>query len=310
MLFDRLIWIAVSVVGALLFRFLAPTGRRRLEEMFKEGLPEYLRAPLLFLLGSKLDPKDQEIARKIEAIRAKLSRYRESRRVLYAFAQDTETGKSLHESKILSLSWIAKVVSVHKYWGTFLYLSANAAQAKTIIELGSCIGISSLYLASAKFCRRFITIEGSPELSELTKANLGQLVNNYQVVNASFDSGLDQILPSLTDRIDMAFIDGDHQRDSTINYFQRLLPHLNEGSLVVFDDIQWSDEMVEAWQILSRWKGVGAAINLGRFGVCVWTGGTTPPKVFDLSTFTTLWRKGRPKYPERTPFAKSRPLSF
>jgi predicted O-methyltransferase YrrM len=189
-------------------------------------------------------------------------------------------------------SRIAQVTSVHPYWGMFLYLCASAVGAETILELGSCAGISGCYVASGTHCRRFITVEGSPELARLAEANIRQVASHAEVVNALFDDALDAILPTLGKGLDMAYIDGQHEKRSTLHYFKRLVPHLSSGAVVVFDDIQWSPDMWEAWQELSRWPGVSHAINVGRFGVCVWDGAAMP-KSFDLSLCTRFWRKGR-----------------
>lgn len=181
-----------------------------------------------------------------------------------------------------SLAQVAYVSSVLPRWGILLYLFANATRAKTILELGSSAGISGCYLASGKYCQRFITVEGSPELSILAETHLLQIANNFEGVNASFNEALDKILPSLQNGLDMAYVDGDKDKCATLHYFERLTPYLNNGCVVVFDDIHWSSQMWEAWQILCQWEGLSFAINAGRFGVCLWSGGATQPKTYDL----------------------------
>jgi hypothetical protein len=101
-------------------------------------------------------------------------------------------------------------------------------------------------------------------------------------VNASFDEALDRILPTLRDGIDMAYIDGGKDKRSNLRYLERVTPSLNEGCLVVFDDIHWSSEMWEMWGVVRKWKGFSHTINAGRFGVCLWSGRDVRPKTYDL----------------------------
>ena len=61
----------------------------------------------------------------------------------------------------------------------------------------------------------------------------------------------------------------------------RLSARLNRGALVVFDDIQWSD-VQEDWKALCARPGLSFAVNVGRFGVCVWDGGAVRPQAFTL----------------------------
>ena len=80
----------------------------------------------------------------------------------------------------------------------------------------------------------------------------------------------------------MAYFDGSKDKLGTLHYFERVAPHLNAGSVIVFDDIHWSEEMWGAWKVLRQRPGLSFAINAGRFGVCIWSGGDTRPKTIDL----------------------------
>ena len=171
--------------------------------------------------------------------------------------------------------------SVSALWGTFLYLCASARGAETILELGSGAGISGCYLGSAPTCRRFITVEGSADRARLAEAHLRQIVGDVEVLNASFDAALDRLIPALHDGIDFVFVDGDKTRGSYLALLSRLSARLNRGALVVFDDIQWSD-VKEDWEALCERPGLSFAINVGRFGVCVWDGGPVRPQAFTL----------------------------
>ncbi len=253
------------------------------------GLPPVLRTPFLYLLSGRVNSEDYQIISQIENLRSELAKrgneivpFFLDRRLLRFITHDTSADSPPVKVPVRPFTYVARISSVHPHYGTFLHLCANATQAKTILELGSCAGISGCYLATGRSCQRFITVEGSPVLAKLAESHLRQVTNNFELVNASFDEALDRILPTLRDGIDMAYIDGSKDTFSNLHYVGRLTPYLNSGSVVVLDDIHWSSDMRELWRTVSRWKGFSYTVNAGRFGVCVWSGGAVHPKTYGL----------------------------
>ena len=108
--------------------------------------------------------------------------------------------------------------------------------------------------------------------------------------DAMFDDALDQWLPRLSGRLDLVHIDGQHERGSTLHYFERLKPRLHSGALVIFDDIHWSDDMRQVWREIATARGVSHSINVGRYGLCVWSGTAEPPRVHDFSRYARNWQ--------------------
>jgi len=274
-----------------LFLWLASlVARHQLRKIFTDGLPPSLHAPFLFLLNRRLGSEEYEVVRNIEGLRSEMAKrtdefvgvFTEAGLVSATGVISSSANSPQGLTRIRSLTKVAQVSSVLPQWGMFLYLCANATGAKTILELGAGAGISGCYLASGKNCQRFITVEGSPERARLAETHLRQVAHNFELVNASFDEALDRILPTLRHGIDMAYIDGSKAKLANLHYFERITPYLNAGCVVVFDDIHWSSAMWETWKTLRQWKGLTCAINAGRFGVCVWNGGTIQPRTYDL----------------------------
>jgi predicted O-methyltransferase YrrM len=268
-------------VPRLALRLASLIGRRQFRKVLDDGWPQFLVPPFLFLLNGRVNSEDYPIVKKIEDLRSELAK-RENEFVT-VFSDPSFISQSQSPRPVTrSLAQVARVSSVLPVWGLFLHLCANASRAKTILELGSSAGMSGCYLASGNYCQKFITIEGSATLANLADNHLRQISNRCQVVNASFDDGLDKIFPNLTEGIDLAYIDGNKEKAANLRYLERLTPHLNPGSVVVLDDIHWSHEMREAWKRISRLTGFSHTINAGRFGVCVWSGRTVQPKNYAL----------------------------
>lgn len=254
---------------------MSPLGLFKLQRMLEAGLPQFFGTPIEFLFTGKLSQEARRAVARVELIRAGVTRGAGLFEVTHADTVDpTRTAAQ-----------IAHRSSVTAEWGTFLYLCAESFRARTILELGSCAGISGCYLASSKHCQRFITVEGSTSLASLARSNIKQISKSAEVVNALFDDALDGILPTLRDGIDLAYIDGQHEYEPTLHYFQRLAPHFNKGALVVFDDVHWSKGMWRAWEILQEQEGFSHTLDVGRFGICLYDGGSTRPTHHDLRSY-------------------------
>jgi predicted O-methyltransferase YrrM len=81
---------------------------------------------------------------------------------------------------------------------------------------------------------------------------------------------IDQTLPDVLKRlkqIDLVYIDANHRYEPTLRYFESLLPLLHEKSLVVIDDIHWSKEMNEAWDVIKDRTEVSLSIDLFEAGL-------------------------------------------
>lgn len=122
---------------------------------------------------------------------------------------------------------------------------------KVILELGTCLGFSSSYMALFAPESRIYTLEGAVEIAKVARENHQHLgIRTIQVIEGRFAC----VLPSLLEQIaplDFVFIDGHHDRDATLEYFTRILPSVRKGGVMLFDDITWSLGMREAWREIS-----------------------------------------------------------
>jgi predicted O-methyltransferase YrrM len=143
----------------------------------------------------------------------------------------------------------------------------NRFQPEEVLELGTSLGISSAYLASANSKIKVITIEGCKEIAEKAKENFKKLgLQNIEQHLGNFDDVLPQLL-SEKKKIDFVFFDGNHRKEPTLNYFKQCLAHAHEGSIFIFDDIYWSSEMKEAWNEIKMNERVTVTLDLFFMGI-------------------------------------------
>lgn len=62
-------------------------------------------------------------------------------------------------------------------------------------------------------------------------------------------------------------MDANHRYEPTMSYFDLLMKRLNEKSIVVVDDIHWSEEMEKAWTELKNNQLVYGSVDLFRCGL-------------------------------------------
>lgn len=162
---------------------------------------------------------------------------------------------------------LASTASMPEKYGKVLFNLVRYFSPHTIIELGTCLGIGTAYMAAAGPSSRIMTIEGSKALAELAEKNFHHLkFNNIEQFIGHFDEKLPEVLSKI-DKIDMAFIDGNHRYEPTIKYFHLLMAKAHEKTILVFDDIYWSEEMTKAWEEIKKDPRISLTINIHRLGI-------------------------------------------
>jgi len=181
--------------------------------------------------------------------------------------EDFGAGSTVSKTNQRSIASIAQHAAKPKKWAQLLFRIVNYYQPKNILELGTSLGISTSYMAMANPRSHIVTAEGSPAIAERAKKNFKSLdLASIQQITGNFNDTLPAILKSLPE-LDLAFIDGNHRLEPTLQYFNQLLPSLHNGSVVIFDDIHWSAEMEQAWNTIRDNNAVRLSVDLFFIGL-------------------------------------------
>jgi predicted O-methyltransferase YrrM len=182
--------------------------------------------------------------------------------------QVTDLGAgSKHLGNTRSISQIARRSAASRKEGELLFRVVDALAPQTILELGTSIGLSTLYMAQARQKAQIHTIEGCPQTAEIAKQNFKRLDTHNIKQHVG---NIDEVLPALLrkiDKIDLAYLDANHQYEATMRYFNLLLPALASESLLIFDDIHWSAGMQQAWNDIIQHPSVTISVDLFAFGL-------------------------------------------
>ena len=138
--------------------------------------------------------------------------------------------------------------------------------AKIVVELGTSMGLTSLYLGKYSGSRVY-TFEGSKTLANIALTHFEFFeTNNIHLVVGKIDNTLPEFLQK-PGNISFVLMDANHRYEPTIRYFNWLVKRLDEKSIVVIDDIYRSSEMEKAWLELRRHDLVYGSIDLYRCGI-------------------------------------------
>lgn len=175
---------------------------------------------------------------------------------------DFGAGSRVGHSNLQMVKEIARSSLKPAKFGQLLFRMVDHYAPVTILELGTSLGITTAYMAAARNGSRVITLEGTAAVAQTAKENFQKLdLHNIHLLEGNFDETLPSAL-TLTDTLDFVFIDGNHRYEPTLRYFRQLLPHLHEHSIVVVDDIHWSEEMEQAWEAVKSDAAVTLSIDL------------------------------------------------
>jgi predicted O-methyltransferase YrrM len=188
-------------------------------------------------------------------------------RVLETTDFGSDKGRMNYMTRFLTVSSIARSSSINRKNGELLYRLVESLHPLNVLELGTALGISTLYISKAAPEAKIFTIEGCAAKVELARSNFAkQSASNIEVYTGRFDTQLPGVLSKM-DKIDFVFMDGHHHYKPTLDYFNQILKQSHDGTVIVLDDIHWSPGMEKAWKKIQNLPEVMVTIDLYRMGL-------------------------------------------
>lgn len=162
---------------------------------------------------------------------------------------------------------IIKTSSLPEKYAKMLFRLVQRFRPEVVIELGTSLGLTTLYLSKANPSANIISIEGSDSSSAAAKA----LFLKHEIQNIDLKTGLfSEILPRVLaeqKHVDFVFLDGDHTYSATVENVRQIIPFCKNDSILIIDDIHWSRGMEQAWNEIKQFPEVNVTIDLFRLGI-------------------------------------------
>lgn len=149
---------------------------------------------------------------------------------------------------------------------TLLYRLAEYVDARQIVELGTSMGVTALYLAK-KGNATVNTFEGNAAFINIAKTNFEYFeAKNIRLIEGLIDDTLREFLQT-NRKINFVLMDANHQYEPTMHYFKEIVNRMVDNGVVVVDDIYSSKEMAHAWKEIKSHELVYGSVDLYRCGL-------------------------------------------
>lgn len=187
--------------------------------------------------------------------------------------EDYGTGGLSQKIYPIRISKVARHSGRRKKEGRMLARLVAWRQPRNILELGTSLGISTLYMAAACPQASILTLEGCREVLEVANNNFLQAgFPHIEPLPGPFETSLPTLL-SRNFQADLVLFDGNHAYQPTLNYFWQLLPLAHPDTVFVFDDIHWSAGMEKAWHEIASHPQVTLSVDIFSMGMVFFRSG-------------------------------------
>ncbi len=164
---------------------------------------------------------------------------------LYKYITDT----FIHEDELLKQivadteSKNIPLIQVSPETGKLLGMFIKMIGAKSILEIGTLTGYSTIWMARA------LPPDGKVTTLELTKAHADEAIKNYE--KAGLDNMITLMLGKAIDSLDalagssfdLVFIDAD--KENCVNYFNKVIDMVRPGGLIITDNTLRRGEVID-----------------------------------------------------------------
>jgi predicted O-methyltransferase YrrM len=178
---------------------------------------------------------------------------------------DFGAGSRVFSSNRRKIAAIAKNAGIPEKRQRLLFRLSRYLKPASVLELGTSLGLATTALALGSPSAEITTIERCHR----TAAAAGRGFKDFELDNVDIQiKSFEEFFKQTGNKtFDLVYIDGHHSKESTLQLFENLLPHRNDRSVFIFDDIYWSRGMTEAWKEIVKHPEVTVSIDCFYWGI-------------------------------------------
>ena len=178
---------------------------------------------------------------------------------LIIFIKDFGAGSRVFKSNARKISQVAKNAGITEKRAQLLFRLSKYFKPKTVLELGTSLGMATSALSLGNPNSKITTIEGCPETGSIAKQQFESF--NFNNINLKINNFDNELINLQNQKFNLIYIDGNHHKEATLTYFNSLLETIDNDSLIILDDIHWSKGMTEAWEAIKLNKKVTVTVD-------------------------------------------------
>ena len=180
---------------------------------------------------------------------------------------DFGAGSKVFKSNTRQITKIAKTAGITQKRAKLLFRITTYFQRESILEIGTSLGLATSALALGNPKAKITTLEGCPETARIAREQLAKFgLTNVNSIVTEFNNYFKTQDPKPKTQ-NLIYFDGNHSKNATLDYFEFLLPTINNETVWIFDDIHWSKDMEEAWRIIQKHPKVTVTIDTFQWGL-------------------------------------------
>lgn len=180
---------------------------------------------------------------------------------------DFGAGSRVFKSNTRAINQIAKNAGISSKRAELLFRIVNYFQPENILEIGTSLGLATSALSLGNSKSKIISLEGCPDTINQCQLQLQKFnINHVECINTKFEDYLTNCQLN-TENCQLIYFDGNHSKKATLEYFELLLPTIANDTVWIFDDIHWSKDMEEAWEIIKNHPKVTVTIDTFQWGI-------------------------------------------
>ena len=179
---------------------------------------------------------------------------------------DFGKGSKIFKSNKRRISQIAKVAGISTKRALLIIRLMTHLKIENVLEIGTSLGLSTAAIKFGSPNAKIISLEGCKETAAIAMQQFKKFqFTNIEILLGEFNTTLPNVI--LNNSFDLIFVDGNHQKQATLNYFEQCLKTVHNNTVIIFDDIYWSKEMLEAWDEIKNHKSVTVSIDTYQWGM-------------------------------------------
>jgi predicted O-methyltransferase YrrM len=213
-----------------------------------------------------------------QALKKAKRNYKEDERIVALRKTLADETKEILPSQMGNVSTLAKSKAswVNQIAKKGITTPANAAvlisiiqnrKCSHILEFGTSLGVNAINMALQPGIEKVITIEGNSDLAQIANSNAAaNNCTNLSVISNDIEKAIHE-LKSNNQKFDLIYLDANHTYKATKRYFELCFSIIMLDSIMIFDDINWSSGMRQAWEEIRQDNRVGLSIENHQFGI-------------------------------------------